>query len=180
MKFILRNYTHQRSRSIKGSETSRWIGDASCFRESGEDRWRSRRRWSRVWGNSKTDVALQLTVHFRTNKPVNISYQLLTCFVPESQFVLLIVSYLLVECCWLVFTCLPGELLIAGHLFESFLDQLLLINVWAKSNNNNNNNKSIVVPSTWLLALIWWDKKLSYRRDSARCGCRSPQPKSII
>jgi len=23
-------------------------------------------------------------------------------------------------------------------------------------------------------------KKLSYRRDSARCGCRSPEPKSII
>jgi len=23
------------------------------------------------------------------------------------------------------------------------------------------------------------DKKLSYRRDSARCGCRSPQSKSI-
>jgi len=22
--------------------------------------------------------------------------------------------------------------------------------------------------------------KLSYRRDSARCGCRSPQPKSVI
>ena len=24
------------------------------------------------------------------------------------------------------------------------------------------------------------NKKLSYRRDSARCGCRCPQPKSII
>jgi len=23
------------------------------------------------------------------------------------------------------------------------------------------------------------NKKLSYHRDSARCGCRSPQPKSI-
>ena len=24
------------------------------------------------------------------------------------------------------------------------------------------------------------NKRLTYRRDSARCGCRSPQPKSII
>jgi len=38
---------------------------------------------------------------------------------------------------------------------------------------------SALAMNRWLSRKRFWDNKLCYRRDSARCGCRSPRPKSI-